>query len=120
MNDYTSLTDLANYLAVEESALSADSQRLLDRAAEMVEFVMAGRYDSSNWTHRDAAAKAACAQVEYWLTNGESIGPAIKSKTVGKTSVTYADSAGTGDELAPRAKRILWIAGLRYAGGDLA
>jgi hypothetical protein len=118
---YADKTDLAAYLAVEQTALPADADRLLARASEHVDYVTLGNVDSSNWDHLDAAKKAACAQVEFWMQQGETSAfrGTVESYTIGKVGMRYAQGAGGETKTAPRAEQALMLAGLLYRGAAL-
>lgn len=114
---YATEQDLADYLGVSLADLPSDSERLLERASEDVDYYTLGRA-----TQGEATKLATCAQVEMWLEVGEetSIRGALASFSIGRWSATYANvSGGSGGgppALAPRAKRHLLLAGLLYRG----
>ena len=118
---YASTADLASYLYVDESTLSSDVSRLLERASELVDYYTLGRIDTDNTNHISAAKKATCAQVEYWMNQGEDedVKRAISGYTTGKTQVQFADN-GSHSRLAPRARQVLLAAGLLYCGGSVS
>ncbi len=129
---YATVADLESYLNTDAPD---DAERLLERASELIDYATFNRLvtgsdltstqalDTAILAARAAEAKTACCQqVEFWIQNGEGtdIEPAIKSKSVGRTSVTYANSSAGGDDgLAPRAKRTLMLAGLLSRGASL-
>jgi hypothetical protein len=114
---YAITTDLAAYLAVDVTALPADASRLIDRASEMIDYFTMGRIDPTNNAHTTAALNATCAQVEFYISNGEmEVDPCLSIKQVGKVTLTYAGGSDHGDDLCPRARRALFTAGLLYAG----
>lgn len=120
MSAYALVSDLATYLGVEESTLSTDSSRLLDRASELVDYYALGRIDATNTDHIAAAVSAVCAQVEYWQNQGEDedLKRPISGYATGKTQVQFADG-GSHSRLAPRARQALLKAGLLYAGASV-
>ena len=120
MSAYATTHDLADFLFVEESTLSTDSERLLQRASELVSSMVKRNYDSTVTTHVEAVRNATCAQVEYWQEVGESMdvrGP-LQGLIIGKTQYQYGagNNRITPSYLAPRAHRFLMDAGLLYAG----
>lgn len=117
-SSYATLSDLASFLAVDEASLSADAPRLLERASEVVDHYTHGRIDTDNTTHTATAKKATCAQVEYWLNQGEDedVKRQISGYTAGKTQVQFSD--GKPSRLAPRARQALLGAGLLYCGAS--
>lgn len=112
---YAAEADLAEYLGVSEADLPTDAGRLLERASEDIDYWTLGRA-----TQSEATKLAACAQVEMWLEVGEesSIRGPLQSFTLGRWSATYGSgSGGSGPrDLAPRARRYLFAAGLLYRG----
>ncbi|MCK9570372.1 hypothetical protein M0R72_15605 [Candidatus Pacearchaeota archaeon] len=124
-NIYADKYDLADYLGIEVADITASQERQLERASELVDHVTLGNIDTTDADHNEAAAKAVCAQVEYWGQHGEEnvSDAAIKEKQFGKTRIVYADtnkSGGTVDpDLCRRAERYLFDAGLLYRGTTL-
>lgn len=121
---YATVAQLAEYLG---TAAPADAAGMLQRASDLIDAVTYNRIDvddaDAGAAWEVAAQKAVCAQVSWWIDNGESAGTdgVVISKTVGKTSVTYAQGGGAGQsngmpELAPTARRVLLSAGLLYRG----
>lgn len=119
MSNYATLGQLATFLGTTEESLPTDADRLLTRATEVIQALTFNRIDVSDETHADVAQRATCAQVEYWIENGEDIAmkAPITSKTVRQTSVSYGGPEGANPTLAPRARLILRPAGLLYRGG---
>lgn len=117
---YATLQDLADYLAVDVSTLTAVEQRLLYRASESVYAATNGRYSYdhaySQTEPYPSLARAVCAQVEYWRTNGEYPDTEVprKQQAFGSVQITFG---GNGPQrLAPRAIDALQSAGALYAG----
>lgn len=112
LNDFLPAT-----LAVSDTI---EANRLLERATELIDYHTLGNIDITDIDHIAAAEKATCAQVEYWLgPAGEDVDlqGGIRSISRSKASTTFVSS---NPELAPRAKRILTLAGLlSKAGGGL-
>lgn len=120
---YATLAQLASFLGTSEGALPADAGRLLQRAAELVQdSTVTAVYDtdSSGLPTLPAAVTsfqgATCAQVEFWLAGDEEddvLGP-LQGMSAGSQQQQYG--AGTNRAtpmyLAPRAARILRLAGL--------
>ena len=121
---YATTTELQAYLGT--ASLPADAQRLLDRASDLVDFVTLGKINVSIPYQEQAAQNATCAQVEYWITMGEDTdisGASYESISIGTFQMTTSssDSAktqslGSKHGLAPRAGRILFLAGMTYRG----
>lgn len=111
-DSYATTANLAAYLGIDESALPSDAVRLILRATDMVKYTSLNRVSLSNSDHVTAAGNATCAQVEWWIVNGEGTEPAIKSKSFGKTSITYADSSKPTNGICDRARQYLFLAGL--------
>lgn len=112
---YATPADLAGYL--RSGTAPSDAARLLARASELIdEAVMPNQIDLDNTEHVAAASKATCLQVEWWLEEGEqrdTHGP-VSQLTASKTQEVMGRSAPT--YLAPRARRVLLLAGLLYRG----
>ena len=78
LTPYASLEDLGAYLGAE---VPADSQRLLARAMERVDYALTSSLYASDSNGNPTAATvlaalklATCAQVEYWIANGDELG----------------------------------------------
>jgi hypothetical protein len=121
---YAIQSQLAEFLGVELTDLASDADRLLDRASELIDDLTMDRIDTTDDDHMTAAANACCAQVEWWLSQGESrdIEGPIQSYQAGRIQMTMGagDNRITPTYLAPRAERFLRRAGLLYRGGELA
>jgi|SRR5690625_190827 len=110
---YATEAELAAYLGISEDDLPDESERLLDRASELIDEATRGRATG------EAASKATCAQVEFWLEVDEEhdIEGPIQGVIIGRLQIQY----GAGPNriaptyLAPRARRYLRNAGLLYA-----
>ena len=121
---FATTTDLAKFLFVDESDLPADSERLLQRASELMIYVVS--LPEARWSdaQMDAVTQAVCAQVEFWQSEGEGVemGRLVLSRTQSKMSETYSDaSGGSGGSagfapLASRARYFLMPVGLLYSG----
>lgn len=114
---YATKDDVALYTGRDPSDLPTDIDRMLERASELIDFVTLGRLvDNADTEALEAARKAVCAQVEYWLAAGEEqdiTGP-VQGVSLGSLRVDYGPMSAK--DLAPRAKRHLWLAGLLYRG----
>ena len=119
---YATSEDLQNYLAVEAEDLPKDVDRLLERASDFIDYLTVYKINTDNESHIDAARKAVCAQVEYWIENeDESITDnSIQSFSLASFSVTYDKSSPSSSSLSPlvspRASQYLFKAGLLYRG----
>jgi hypothetical protein len=117
---YATLQDLADYLAVDVSTLTAADQRLLYRASETVYTATSGRYSYENAYSQSepypSLARAVCAQVEYWKTNGEYSDTEVPRKQQAFGSVQITFSGGGPQRLAPRAIDALQAVGALYTG----
>ena len=121
---YATRDDLAAYVGSGVTLPDdAEVDRLLARASELIDQKALRRIDPGCPAHAAAARQAVCAQVEYWLQHGEDLdvtGPVL-SYSIGSMSINY----GVGgprrvDELAPRARRHLVLAGLLYRSVGVA
>jgi hypothetical protein len=115
---YATVEQLQAYLGTEPPAGVA---RLLERASELLDYAALGRIDLTKERHIAAAQKAACAQVEYWIEQGEEVakGATPQSVSIGNLSLDYTGRDGSGGgipQLAPRARQALFLAGLLYRG----
>lgn len=123
---YATLVSLKAYLG-DSVAITNDCTRQLARATEFIQQQTGGvvpiptdpdavplwATDVTDTERRQVACRdAACAQVEYWLLNGEGVDtePDVSSTTFGKTTQAFA--GGTRQRLAPRAMRALDREGL--------
>jgi hypothetical protein len=122
---YATIAQLQVYLG--GASLPADAQRLLERASDLIDYSTFGKLDPNDSGQMEAAKNATCAQVEYWLQVGEDVdlsGYTFDSISIGTYQMTKAtassSSANRGgvnqDAMAPRARRILFLAGLGYRG----
>lgn len=115
---YATKANLAEYLFIPVNQLPTDSERLLSRASELVKHATVGNIDIYNENHLEAAKKAVCAQVEYWLNIGEdkAIVGNIKNYSIGDLSVTYDELISNKGALCDRARMFLNDYGLLYRG----
>lgn len=110
---FATTDELAVYLGIAEEALPENAVRMLARASELVAHLMGSNYLSTNAAHVESAMMATCAQVEYWIENGENVGTA-KSFSLGDLSMAFGDNGPS--LIAPRANQYLNFEGLRYTG----
>lgn len=110
---YATKADLAAFTGLLETELPADSDRLLQRASELVDVATMGRIDPSVTEQAEAAKNATCAQVEYWLQVGEEMD--IFGLKDGIAIGSFRTDS-LPQALAPRARRYLFLAGLLYRG----
>lgn len=114
MQAYATAADLVEWLGLEDAP--ADSDRILLRASEIVEFYCLSGYaanaagdpideDEKQWL-RDAA----CAQVEFWGVVSEE--HSIAGVTTGSMSANGV-THDMPDEIGPRVLQILDRAGMR-------
>lgn len=108
--------DLAKFLAVEETSLPINADRLLLRASELIQQAMLNNYNKSNTEHVEAAKLAVCAQVECWIEAGEGVAGPVQSYSVGDVSVNFGANSQNRGQLAIRAKMFLNQQGLLYRG----
>jgi len=120
---YATNADLATYLGVVVGDLPSDSQRLLNRANELVKQITLSNIDETNENHMEAAKLAVCAQVEYWQSMGETtaLSGDVKSFSIGNFSVDYGGGGGSGsssntNQVASRTRNYLNQQGLLYRG----
>lgn len=113
---YATTSQLAGFLGIVEALLPSDAARLIQRASEAV--LYATRYiadDPPDTAEETALMFATLAQSEYWISNGEiDKQQGIKSKSFGKTSITYSGDNKGGElgGLCDRSRRFLFLAGL--------
>ncbi|HEX3047203.1 MAG TPA: hypothetical protein VHY08_20785 [Bacillota bacterium] len=110
---YATINDLQNYLGLADpSSLPPDTERLLQRASDLIDFKTFG----NAVLNPEKAKTATCAQVEYWLEIDES------SDITGPLGEIHIDTLSTNSKfavLAPRARRYLHFAGLLKAGVNM-
>jgi len=105
---YATVTDLGAYLGTEPPA---DSQRMLARAQDLVDAALKSSWfavdTSGNPTDTAVIAglnKAVCAQVEWWISNGDEYDQINKYSSFSIEGISVTRSAGTGRyRLADRA-----------------
>jgi len=112
---YATLTELAEYLGVDEADLPDDAERLLERASEMMDYYTLNKIEAG-----ETASKAVCAQVEQWVEVGSEGIVQVQGVTIGPFQAQF----GAGQnrmlpELANRAKQYLILEGLLYRGVDI-
>jgi len=119
---YATLSDLAEYLGVQESELDDDSQRLIFCASMLIDMYTLGRIDPNNGRHMNAAKLATCAQVEFWQATGDPLGvlSMFGSLSLGSFSASLGSTQNSLSNmpLAPRAYQALFMEGLLYTGVD--
>lgn len=97
---YASLDDLKEYMGKStfESETSENIKQMLLRANEIIEIATVKNYVSSDALHVSMTKKAACAQTQYWIENGQSplSDAPISSYSLGDMSMTMASSQGQG------------------------
>ena len=114
---YATTEELAEYLSVDEQDLPNDSDRLLDRASEIVDYYTMGRIDNTDTEQSEAAKKATMAQVEQWIEVGDEGIIKVQGLTIGDFQVQFgAGGNRTMPELASRARKYLFLAGLLHRG----
>jgi hypothetical protein len=113
MAAYATVDQLQDYLGVTR-ALPQDAQRLLDRASELIEYVTLARIDTARTEDAEAAQRATCAQVEFWLETDES--HAVLAPKEGSVSQIGSLQVQNPSQLAPRARMVLSTAGLLFRG----
>jgi hypothetical protein len=116
---YATSDELQAYLG--GSALPSDANRLLERASDLIDYATYGKINISDTEQLAVAKKATCAQVEYWISVGENIdisGYEFESISIGTFQMTKPDNVGGSNQqaLAPRTRRILFLAGMLYRG----
>jgi hypothetical protein len=112
INPYATIADLEVYLAAEPPV---EAQRLLNRAQELIDdaLISSPYVSDANGNPTDAGVlaalnKATCAQVEYWITNGDELGQLkqYQSYSIEGISVTRGGLASSSD-ICDRAKAAL-------------
>lgn len=112
---YATTSDLQTYLG---GSLPPNPTRLLERASELIDYITFGRINTSITEQADAAKKATCQQVEFWMQVGEDrdiSDDQYESLRIGSWSATYNTDYVLG-VVSPRAKRTLHLAGMLYRG----
>lgn len=114
---YATKADLAAFLFVLEANLPDGSDRLLQRASELIKQSTLDNIDATNTNHMEAVKLAVCAQVEYWSQMGETtaIGGGAVNFSLGDLSMNMGDAKTMGT-VSPRAKGYLNDQGLLYRG----
>jgi len=103
---------LAEYLSIPENDLPPEAERLLKRSQTAINSLIQNRVKEAN-KKEDDYLNAIYAQVEFWMTIGES---ADIVSVPNFFSVGTFKMEGGLKALAPRAKRFLTISGLMYKG----
>jgi hypothetical protein len=109
---YATLDDLGAYLG---AAPPADSQRMLARAQELIDdaLISSPYLADANGNPTDAGVlaalnKATCAQVEYWITNGDELGQLEQYHSYSIEGITVArGAASSSQDICDRAKAAL-------------
>jgi hypothetical protein len=113
---YATTVQLQAYLG--GGALPPNAARLLDRASELIDYITMGRIETSIVEQANAAQKATCQQVEFWMQVGEDRdinNDQYESLRIGSWSATY-NTDYVLNVISPRAKRTLYLAGMLYRG----
>jgi len=115
---YATVDELVAYLGVEPDEAPERAETLLERASDLIDTVTLDRVDTTDEDHVQAARDAVCAQVEFWMENGEEvdIGGRVSEYQVGHLRVRYGQDARDRPSLAPRARRHLLLGGLLFRG----
>lgn len=110
--------DLAEYLNIEVNNIPPDSERLLQRASELVKQTTLNNIDIYNIKHLEAAKFAVCAQIEYWIYAGENISIIgnVASYSLDDLSMNFGDNIIQQGSLCKRAIAYLNHQGLLYRG----
>lgn len=114
---YATKDQLAEYLGIELASLPADSDRLLQRASEMVFQLVSDNYDPLIADHVEAVQLATCAQVEQWGQLGElqAIAGSVNDFSLGPLKINFSKASGGSGSISPRSYGYLSNAGLLYA-----
>lgn len=114
--EYATSQDIIEYTGL--ATLPDDIDRQISRAEELIDEATRGNIDTDNTNHMEAAKKATCAQIEYWLSMGEDIDISKMPSNfkIGSFSMGSANQAEEYTKLAPRSRRHLLMAGLLYSG----
>ena len=114
---YATITELADYLGVQEADLPDDAERLLERASEMIDYYTLNRIEAG-----ETASKATCMQYEWWSQFDEFNTQQFFSEIeIGPFSASNRGQNPDGGppELALRARQVLFLGGYLYAGVDI-
>lgn len=113
---YATLTELADYLGVQEADLPDDAERLLERASDMIDYYTLNRIEAG-----EIASKAVCMQYEWWSQfdefNTQQFFSSISIGPFSASNVSGSNNSGP-PELAPRARQLLMLNGYLYRGVD--
>jgi len=119
---YATTTELAEYLGIDVSSLPKDATRLLERASELIDYITGNNVDVSITEHEEAA-RATCAQYEWWAEVGDELGlmSQISSMSIAEFSFSNGGSSQQSKlkTVATRAEQYLYLAGLLYRGVGL-
>jgi len=113
---YATLTELADYLGVQEVDLPDDAERLLERASELIDYYTLGRIEAG-----ETASEATVRQYEWWSQFDEfNTQQFFSSIQIGPFQASNAEQKGQSGppELAPRARQLLLLAGYLNRGVD--
>ncbi|MCX7924134.1 MAG: hypothetical protein N3B21_19320 [Clostridia bacterium] len=115
---YATKTDLAAFLFTTEDKLPGDSDRLLMRASELIKQATLNNVRSDNTNHTEALKLATCAQVEFWMSAGESsnIEGKVASYSMTDVSINFGDNITKGGQICMRSRAYLNDQGLLYRG----
>ena len=109
---YATVTELADYLDILEANLPEGTERLLERASDMIDYYTLNRIEAG-----ETATEATVRQYEWWSQFDEFMtSNFLSSVSIGPYS---AGTNRTIPDLAPRAKQVLFMAGLLYKGVDV-
>lgn len=111
---YATLTDYETYSG---GTPTVDITILLERASEMMDYVSlnrAAKLSDTSALHPNLV-KAVCAQVEFWLNSDEDreFNGTIESFEAVSNKIKFKNGSLY---LAPRAKRLMFLAGLLHRG----
>lgn len=129
---YATPQNVADYMGVPLSSLPSDIDRLIDRATDLIDYVVMNRIrlfylnadktEIEDETIREYVQKATSSQVEYYINNGEQTDESqlsgISAFRVGNFNMSLGGSSAENSlpVLAPRCKRYLFLGGLLYRG----
>lgn len=119
MVNYAVVNDYAEYMHIELDKVPTNCERLLARASELIEQFVCDNIKSNDANQITALKLATCAQVEFWVDNGEEVATSrpIKSFSSGDISISFADGdSGKVSQLSARTKGYLNKECLLYCG----